>query len=107
MARKRGPEKTDNDMKKIQDALSEHKKAHPEAEIDIQRKNSVSIRIRITDPDFKGFDLVERDNQLWKILEKLPEEVLSQISLLLLFTPEEKKKSLANSEFERPVSSRL
>jgi stress-induced morphogen len=106
MGRKRDS-KNDSDVKTIGDALSEHKKAHPGAEIDIRRQNSVSIRIRITDPDFKGFDLVERDNQLWKILEKLPEEVLSQISLLLLFTPEERKKSLANFEFERPVSLRL
>jgi stress-induced morphogen len=107
MGRKRDTQTNDSDAKKIRDALSQHKKAHPEAEIDIQRQNSVSIRIRITDPDFKGLDLVERDNQLWKILEKLPEDVLSQISLLLLFTPEERKKSLANFEFERPVSSRL
>jgi stress-induced morphogen len=107
MARKHDSKKNDRAVKKIQDALSEHKQADPDAEIDIHRHNSVSIRIRITDPDFKGSDLVERDNQLWKILEKLPEDVLSQISLLLLFTPEERKKSLANAEFERPVSSRF
>ncbi len=105
MVRKNDSKKNDSAVKTIRDALSEHKKAHSEAEIDIQRLNSVSIRIRITDPDFKGSDLVERDSQLWRILEKLPEDVLSQISLLLLFTPEERKKSLANVEFERPVSS--
>ncbi len=105
MVRKNDSKKHDSAVKTIRDALSEYKKAHSEAEIDIQRLNSVSIRIRITDPDFKGSDLVERDSQLWRILEKLPEDVLSQISLLLLFTPEERKKSLANVEFERPVSS--
>jgi len=105
MKRKRETRATDGDVTKIQVALSAHKKAHPDAKIDIQRQNSVSIRIRITDPDFKGLDLVERDNQLWKILETLPEDVLSQICLLLLLTPEETKKSPANFEFERPVIS--
>jgi stress-induced morphogen len=107
MGRKRDKKNNESDVMKIRDALDEHKRAHPGAEIDIQRQNSVSIRIRITDPDFKGLDLVERDNQLWKILEKLPEDVLSQISLLLLFTPEERKRSLADVEFDRPVSSRF
>lgn len=107
MKRKRDNNGVDNDEQTIRDALSEHKKAHPAAKIDVQRRNSVSIRIRITDPDFKGSDLVERDNQLWKILEKLPEDVLSQISLMLLLTPKEAKNSLANLEFDRPVRSSL
>ncbi|HKI20797.1 MAG TPA: hypothetical protein VKA15_23095, partial [Isosphaeraceae bacterium] len=79
--------KADIQVQQICDTLEEFKSAHPRAKIEIQRKNSVSIRIRIIDPDFKGLDLVERDNQLWKILENLPDEVLSQISLLLLLTP--------------------
>jgi len=37
----------------------------------------------------------------------LPEEVLSQISLLVLLTPAEMKKSLANFEFEHPVPSTI
>jgi stress-induced morphogen len=107
MKRKRDNDRADLDEQTIRDALSEHKKAHPGAKTDIQRRNSVSIRIRITDPDFEGLDLVERDNQVWKILEKLPEDVLSQISLLLLLTPKEAKKSLADLEFDRPVRSSL
>jgi hypothetical protein len=105
MKRHREGSEIDADLKRIREALSEHKRLHRNATIDIQRLNSVSIRIRIIDPDFKGLDLVERDNQLWKILDKLPEDVLSQISLLLLLSPEETKKSLANLEFERPVGS--
>jgi stress-induced morphogen len=107
MTRKRDNNGADHDEQNIRDALSEHMKAHPGAKIDVQRRNSVSIRIRIIDPDFKSLDLVQRDNQLWKILEKLPEDLLSRISLLLLMTPNEAKKSLANFEFDRHVSSSL
>jgi hypothetical protein len=107
MKRKRDNHRADQDEQAIRDSLSEHKKAHASAKIDIQRRNSVSIRIRISDPDSNGLDLVERDNQLWRIVEKLPEDVLSQISLLLLLTPKEAKKSLADLEFVRPVRSIL
>ena len=61
----------------------------------------MAIRIRIIDPDFAGMDLV--DTLLWKYLDKLPDEAISEITLLLLFTPKETKKSFANMAFENPV----
>jgi hypothetical protein len=107
MKRKKDNHQADIDVRQICDTLAELKSAHPRAKIEITRKNSVSIRIRIIDPDFKGLDLVERDNQLWRSLEKLPEEILSQISLLLLLTPEETQTSFANVEFEHSVPSNI
>ena len=38
-------------------------------------------------------------------LEKLPEEVQSDISMVVLLTPAETKRSLANLEFEDPSPS--
>jgi len=107
MKRKKDNHQADIQVRQICDAVDELKSAHPRAKVGIQRRSSVSIRIRIIDPDFKGLDLVERDNQLWRSLEKLPEEVLSQISLLLLLTPAEMQTSLANFEFEHPVPSTI
>ncbi|HJT31010.1 MAG TPA: hypothetical protein VJ783_03005 [Pirellulales bacterium] len=59
------------------------------------------------DRDFSGQGRAEREDDLWAIIEKLPEEVVSEISLLLLLTPDEAKKSFANMEFDNPVPSRL
>ncbi len=52
-------------------------------------------------------DKAERHDLIWKILESLPESMLSQISILLLLTPEEVKGSFANMDFEDPIPSRL
>jgi len=40
-------------------------------------------------------------------LGELSEEVLSQISTVLLLAPEEVKKSFANFEFDDPIMSKL
>ena len=97
----------DENVSRVVQALGAYKKAHPRAEIDVHRHNSVSIRIRIIDADFQGLDLVERDNEIWKILDRLPDDVRSEITLVLLLTPREAKTSYANVEFEHPVPSNL
>ncbi len=107
MANRNSKGKPDPDVQQILNVLAQYLKEHPKADIKVQRQNSVSLRIRIIDPDFHGFDLVDRDTALWKLLDRLPESVLSQITLLLLLTPEEAPDSLANMDFERPIPSRL
>lgn len=98
---------SDPHVEQIRACLSEYGREHPQAQIDVQRQNNVSIRIRIIDPDFRGMDRVDRDTALWKILDHLPEDVISNITLVLLLTPQETAKSLANLEFENPIPSRL
>ena len=80
---------------------------HPSARIEAYRYNSASIRIRITDPDFKGRNRVEREGAVWPIIEGLPEDDREQIMVLLLITPKEKKTSLMSLEFDKPTPSRL
>jgi stress-induced morphogen len=80
---------------------------HPRAKIDIYRQNSVSVRIRIIDEEFAGLDKAERSKLVWRYLENLPDEAQSDISTVLLLTPDETKKSFANFEFEDPVPSKL
>ncbi|MBI1901836.1 MAG: hypothetical protein HYS13_12090 [Planctomycetia bacterium] len=97
----------DCDVARVAEALREYQKSHTRAKVDVYRHNSVSIRIRIVDPDFEGLDRVDRDDEVWKILAKLPDEVQSQITFVLALTPKETKKSIANIDFENPIPSRL
>jgi hypothetical protein len=91
----------------IRAALGEYGKEHPKAIIQVKRQNPVAVRIRIVDPDFSDIDLADRERTVWKILDKLPARVRSDITFLLLITPQEKHESLASFEFDHPVPSRL
>lgn len=94
-------------LRQIVNALSEYEKAHPRAEIEAYRQNSVSVRVRILNPEFKGKSRAEREEEVWALLSKLPEETAAEVSLLLLLTAEEAKKSLASVEFDDPIPSRI
>jgi stress-induced morphogen len=94
-------------IEQIIGALRLYAADHPGSQIDLYRQNSVSVRVRIIDPEFAGRSKVDRSNDVWKHLGALPDEVESEISTLILLTPEEKQKSFANIEFEDPVPSTL
>ncbi len=97
----------DSDVQAVYAALDAYKASHPDAQIQSYRQNSVSIRIRIIDPHFLGKDRALRHDEIWNILERLPEDVQSQLTVLLLLTPEETKTSFANMDFENPIPSNL
>ncbi len=99
--------KLDKYVQQILEVLgSQYTSNHPKAKIDVYRYNPGCIRVRIIDPDFAKKDLVEREDLVWSILENsLPEEVLAEISVLLLITPKESKTSFMNMEFEDPAPS--
>ena|SRR5207249_1112699 len=99
----RGP--SDSFTTEVLDALRNYESQHPDAQVEAYRRSSVSIHVRIVDPDFSGVSRAERHEIVWRFLEELPEEVQSQVSLLLLLTPEETKMSFANVEFDNPVPS--
>jgi hypothetical protein len=94
-------------LRQIADALGDYDQAHPQGQIEAYRQNSVSVRIRILSPEFAGRSRAQREDEVWAVLDKLPEEAVAEISLLLLLTPEEAKNSFASSEFDDPVPSRL
>ena len=87
--------------------IGHYKPAHPKAKIMAYRYNSASIRVRVVDPDFIGKIIPEREEEVWAILDTLPEEIRSEITVLLLITPEESESSGMSMEFENPVPSRL
>jgi stress-induced morphogen len=99
--------KVDKVLEQFRDALVPYVKQHPAASIVIYRRNSVSVRIRIVDPDFAGISKADRHELIWKQFSELDDEVLAEVSILLLLTPEETPKSFANLEFEDPVPSRI
>jgi stress-induced morphogen len=108
MSQRRTERPSDADVLAILDVLkSAYQTAHPQSEVRSYRQNSASIRIRIIDPDFKKLDRARRHDLIWDILEQLPEDTQSQVTILLLLTPEETKKSIANMDFENPIPSRL
>jgi stress-induced morphogen len=107
MARIDRSDKPDTQVQQVLDILTAYERVHPQAQIEGRRHNPVSIRLRIIDPDFQGLDRVEREPAIWKLLHRLPEEVLVNLTMLLLLTPEEAETSWASQEFDRPIPSRL
>jgi hypothetical protein len=107
VAKKKPTGTDDTIVQAIKEKLKQYQAEHPKAVVDVQRQNSVAVRIRIIDPDFAPKDRVDRDEELWKLLETLPLEVMSDITMLLLLTPKEAKTSFASMEFDNPVPSRL
>ncbi|MFO7901661.1 MAG: hypothetical protein ACQESR_30210 [Planctomycetota bacterium] len=97
----------DECLQAVADALARYEQQHPNAEIEVYRQNSASIRARIVDPDFAGVSKADRHDAIWAFVEDLPEDQQAEISVLLLLTPGELKTSFANLEFDDPIPSRL
>jgi hypothetical protein len=97
----------DIEVQQVLDILSPYEQAHPNAVIEGRRQNPVAIRIRIIDPDFAGVDRAKREDEIWPLLQKLPEETIANITMLLLLTPDETARSFASMEFDDPIPSRL
>ena len=95
----------DDALSAVQHALLDFERQHPHARIDIYRRNSISIRIRVVDPGFAGMRKSDRHALVWKHLEKLPEEIQGDISMVVLLGPDEIRNSMANLEFEDPSPS--
>ncbi len=98
---------SDEVIEQIVEVLRGYEADHAQAQIDLYRQNSVSVRVRIIDPDFAGLGKPQRSEQVWRYLERLPEEVQSDISTVLLLAPEDTKRSFANFEFDDPIPSKL
>lgn len=82
--------------KLVSDYVSQHRRAR----VDVKRYNSACVRLRVIDPDFKAQGELERDDTIWNILRTLPEEISTEVSLMVLLTPKEAKTSFLNVEFE-------
>lgn len=99
--------KADAEVESIAGALGKYQADHPEATIDVYRQSPYCIRIRIIDNDFKGQPHHERHATVWTYLDELDEDAQSDISMLLLLTPDEAPTSMGSMEFDDPVPSGL
>ncbi len=97
----------DSQVRQILDLFIAYECTHPNARIEGRRHSEVSIRLRIIDPDFQGKDRVDREPEIWQLLTSLPEEVFTNITMVLLLTPEEAEQSFASQEFDQPIPSRV
>jgi stress-induced morphogen len=87
-------------------ALDSYEKENPEAKATVYRQNSASIRVRIIDDRFASMSKSERHDLVWDFLaHRLKEDVLQELSVLLLLAPSEQKSSFMNFEFNDPIPS--
>lgn len=84
---------------RVRDAVRAYTDAHPLAEGLVYRYSPVSVRVRVIDPDFRGKSRSERHRALWPLLSALDEDALSELTMLLLLTAEERETSIADRDF--------
>ncbi len=94
---------SDRDIERFARVLRRYAADHPGAKVDVYRLNPACIRVRVIDPGFRGVSEDAREALVWERLKELPDDTLGQISLLLLFTPQEAQRSGANHEFDHPL----
>jgi stress-induced morphogen len=98
----------DQVVEKVRSILDEYERTHQGAKASVYRHNSASIRIRIIDEQFEGWSKGKRHDFAWKFIgDRLTEDEIQEISMLLLLTESETAKSFLNLEFDDPVPSQL
>ena len=88
------------ETRKIESVL---KAAFPRARIDVYALDRSVIRARVISRRFRGLSLIEREEMVLPVLDQLPDDVVQDITVLLLLAPGELKPSAANLEFEKPT----
>jgi stress-induced morphogen len=100
----RGPR--DDVVLKVHEILDEYERHHPGSQASVYRQNPASIRIRIVDERFSGQSKGQRHDTAWKfIADRLDDDSIQEISMLILLAPSELRSSFINAEFEDPVPS--
>lgn len=98
----------DTNVDAIRKALDDYEQQHQGASAALYRQNPGSIRVRIIDPRFAKMSRSARHDVTWNFLaERIGDDCMSELSLLLLLSPNEVDTSLMNAEFENPVDSHL
>jgi stress-induced morphogen len=97
--------RSDERMRRIAKALAAFEAQHPRARVELYRQSPASVRIRIINPEFAGLDWPERHDLVWSHFASLPDDVICDITMLVLLTPRETKRSPANLGSEHPAPS--
>lgn len=83
--------------------LGPYAAARPGAEVDVYRYSPVSVRVRLIDPTFQGKDRSERHKAVWPILNELDRDVLDELTMLVLISPDEQETSVVNRDFNTGI----
>ena len=95
-------------VERVKRALDEYETHHSGAVANLYRQNSGAVRIRIIDGSFSGQSKGSRHDHAWNfIADRLNDDDIQEISLLLLLAPGEQATSFMNAEFDDPVPSRI
>lgn len=96
---------TQTQEKAIRKALAPFLAKHPKAQLDMYRRNQYALRMRVIDPGFEGMDLVDRDTLIREYLDSLPDEIMDDLTMIVLITPKESATSVANFDYDNPQPS--
>src|SRR5436309_7218781 len=95
-------------VERVKKVLDDYEQQQPGGCASLYRHNSASIRVRIVDDRFDGLSRAARHDQVWKfIADRLNDDDIQEISVLLLLSPKEQQTTFMNSEFDDPVPSTL
>lgn len=95
----------DEALESVANVLDEFEQAHSAAESYVYRYNPASIRVKIVDSVFHGRSKGERHDYALRFLDRLPDDVMSQVSVLLCLEPGE--TSMMDLEFADSTRSQL
>jgi len=94
---------SDHAVEHIAATLESYEQTHTAAACFVYRYNPAAIRVKIIDPIFHGRSKGERHDYAWEFLQSLPEDILTQISVLLCLEPGE--SAPLDWEFHEPIRS--
>jgi stress-induced morphogen len=100
--------KSDDKVNAVLAALNEYEDQFAGSSAAVFRQNPGAIRVRIIDDRFTGMPRSRRHDEVWEFLsQRLGEDLMAEISALVLLPKTEIRSSLANLEFDDPVPSTL
>ena len=101
--------KRDMGIKAFKKVLDAYEAKNPGASAELYRQNNASIRIRIVDEKFSRMSKPRRHDKVFKFIadELNDDDLLQELSILLLLAPSEQDSSTMNMEFDDPIPSRF
>jgi len=93
----------DEGLEQIIKALEPFALQHPRAEIDLYRHGKYRVRLRIVDLVFSRMTKSDRYLLIKPCLDSIDEEVLSDMIVIVMITPQERSESFSSMESDDPV----
>jgi hypothetical protein len=93
-------------VKRLLKALEAYEAAYPQAQASLYRRNPGAVYVRVIDDRFHSLEPWDRHERVWKFLtERVAEDEMGEVALLLTLTHAELATSPANMEHENPAPS--